>query len=63
MLAKFSIRAKITAVVALLLIPMMGMALFSVWTMQTIHANAVVHYADGGAAAPAIGPSARSRRP
>ena len=41
MLARLSIRAKITAVVALLLIPMMGMGLFSVWTMRTIHANAV----------------------
>jgi methyl-accepting chemotaxis protein len=41
MLARLSIRAKMTAVVALLLIPMMGMGLFSVRTMQTINANAV----------------------
>jgi methyl-accepting chemotaxis protein len=41
MLANFSIRAKITAVVAFLLIAMTGMGLFSVWNMRAINASTV----------------------
>jgi methyl-accepting chemotaxis protein len=41
MLAKYSIRAKITTVVALLLIALTGMGLLSIRKMQAINANAV----------------------
>src|SRR5258708_17209226 len=41
MLAKFSIRAKITAVVAFLLGAMTGMGLLAVWNMRAITANTV----------------------
>src|SRR3954471_7685032 len=41
MLAKLSIRAKITSVVAFLLIAMTGMGLLAVRNMQAINANAV----------------------
>src|SRR6202000_996549 len=41
MLANFSIRAKITAVVAFLLIAMTGMGLFSVHNMRAINAKTV----------------------
>jgi len=41
MLAKFSIRAKITAVVAFLLVAMTGMGLLAVWNMRAINANTV----------------------
>ena len=41
MLAKFSIRAKIIAVVALLLVAMTGMGLLAVTNMRAINANTV----------------------
>jgi methyl-accepting chemotaxis protein len=41
MLAKYSIRAKIIAVVALLLVAMTGMGLLAVRNMRAIHANTV----------------------
>ena len=41
MLAKFSIRAKITAVVAFLLVAMAGMGLLAVRNMRAINANTV----------------------
>ena len=41
MLANFSIRAKITAVVAFLLIAMTGMGLLAVWNMRAINASTV----------------------
>ena len=39
MLAQFSIRAKITAVVAFLLVAITGMGLLAVWNMRAINAN------------------------
>src|ERR1700693_4146266 len=41
MLANFSIRAKITAVVAFLLIAVTGMGLLAVWNMRAINASTV----------------------
>ena len=41
MFAKFSIRSKITSVVAFLLVAMMGMGLLAVRNMRAIHANTV----------------------
>ena len=41
MLAKYSIRAKITAVVALLLVAMTGMGLLAVMNMRAINASTV----------------------
>ena len=41
MLANFSIRAKITAVVAFLLVAITGMGLLAVWNMRAINANTV----------------------
>ena len=41
MLAKLSIRAKITAVVAVLLVAMTGMGLLAVRNMRAINANTV----------------------
>ena len=41
MFAKFSIRSKITSVVAFLLVAMTGMGLLAVRNMQAIHANTV----------------------
>ena len=41
MLASFSIRAKITAVVAFLLIAITGMGLLAVWNMRAINASTV----------------------
>ncbi|WP_079544751.1 methyl-accepting chemotaxis protein [Bradyrhizobium lablabi] len=41
MFAKFSIRAKITAVVAFLLVAVTGMGLLAVWNMRAINANTV----------------------
>ena len=41
MLAKYSIRAKIIAVVAFLLVAMTGMGLLSIWNMRAINANTV----------------------
>src|ERR1700712_1565499 len=41
MLANFSIRAKITAVVAFLLVAITGMGLLAVWNMRSINASTV----------------------
>jgi methyl-accepting chemotaxis protein len=41
MFAKFSIRAKITAVITLLLVAMTGMGLLAVWNMRSINASTV----------------------
>ncbi len=41
MLANFSIRAKITAVVAFLLVAITGMGLLAVWNMRAINASTV----------------------
>jgi methyl-accepting chemotaxis protein len=41
MLANFSIRAKITAVVTFLLVAITGMGLLAVWNMRSINASTV----------------------
>jgi methyl-accepting chemotaxis protein len=42
MFAKFSIRAKIAAVIALLLVAMTGMGLLAVWNMRSLNASTAV---------------------